>query len=50
MAKAGLLVVALTQSVSPLFPDIIQCMAIQVLEIKKSERSSSTMGTSAHVP
>lgn len=28
--------------VSPLFPDIIQCMQIQVLEIKKSESKSST--------
>jgi hypothetical protein len=27
--------------VSPLFPDMIQCMQIQVLEIKKSESGGS---------
>lgn len=46
---ASCIIAKLTVIVSPLFADIIQCMAIQVLEIKKSELSIWRRGTSAHL-
>lgn len=49
VAYDRLIIVMLTVIVSSLFPDIIQCMAIQVLEIKKSELSIWIRGTSTHL-